>query len=1351
MRASLCRTHLVLTFDSKPSLDLESAALAICASRGCPVRDAPNSPVGSPMWWTLGGDRAVAQGRSGRDVPCGCRQLREGYRMTRAREWARTHNSYSDGSSSGPLLPSPPGWTRMVMRDSWGSDRALHRFFSNFRHWYPSSYRCRACTGDLWKTIFPEGRELDAATNDHNNPQVAIKRVFSCARCRLFVTSAASEAEVASGRAGGHLSEPNQLEYECGSADEYWVMVQVADAIGTTAGRRDAGFRKIPAWTPTLAPPRAEDRTQLLAGAVHDGGSSARSLARLAWECSAAGDLRAAREAAAAASEAAATEPSSKPGNSARWLASVAEVVRDNARDFEVQAQMMAGFARELAAIGDPQGAGEYASLAARAAAEAIGYPRDRTNALVGSARVLSDMGATSEVREAAAAARHAADLIISVEERDRVLGAIAEVLAASGFATEALSASRAIDNLQHKDRALARVSAVLAGGKEPKGALAAAIELDDPLMRVWALGLVAAASVEDSDSVAGREAISRARAVADGAPDPAATSNVFREISIRLARLGGRDAASDALDAIGSPGARAEARALVAAALVGAGDQTGARDIALSAKESASAIGDPRDRAMSLVRIASVLGELGELPAARDALASARTAADEVSEGFWRSYTLKDVAQAFASLGDTTTAREIADAIDEPSRRGDALLAVAEAFAGAGDLSSASEAVGAAKDAAVESGKYSMSYALRGVAQTQAMLGDAEAAHDSARLIDDRSEGVLTLARVAEVLAEHGDTSMAAEAIASALAEAEQLETPGERVRVLLTVAKTSNSLGNQQLAGSAFKAARQAATLMDDRESRAKALNDVARFLASVDCESAARKAASAARKLAATASGEVWASFALRDAAGILAELGDAKAARDAAIAIDDPESQAKALLRVAKAQIDAGDLAAARATACEARVAARMVPFGGAGRSDLLTDIAKDLATVGKAVWAREVADAVDGSDTLLGRAKSERDQAVGVVAVALAAVGDAPAAWQSLARIDDPDMTARFRLQVVRALFGDQEDSRPLPIVHPRWGRAGATPTFNEVIAAAEDATAARVAADRALDRSLALARVAEVLDGLGDSAEALAAVKEARIAAHSARERSSVLGRVVEVLKLSSDSAVTRAVIAQAEKIVQEAADEVDRLIASLGDVEEGDSPEALHGWSDRLAESMSSPPVDTPSDVRDGPASEGIWDYATALVEVAEALATAPITPGKGHRLAAWEKTLKEASLATNPAPAPTPPRTPPAANRKAPQGKAPDQRSCFIATAVYGTYDCPEVRVLRRWRDTFLITSGVGRQFVRSYYATSPTVVGVFGKRAWCTRILRCQLDRLVSRLEKRGYSSREYSDPE
>ena len=39
------------------------------------------------------------------------------------------------------------------------------------------------------------------------------------------------------------------------------------------------------------------------------------------------------------------------------------------------------------------------------------------------------------------------------------------------------------------------------------------------------------------------------------------------------------------------------------------------------------------------------------------------------------------------------------------------------------------------------------MSYAFESVAQTQAMLGDAEA-HDSARLIDDRSEGVLTLAK---------------------------------------------------------------------------------------------------------------------------------------------------------------------------------------------------------------------------------------------------------------------------------------------------------------------------------------------------------------------------------------------------------------------------------------------------------------------------------------------------------------------------------------------------------------------------------------------------------------------------
>ena len=46
----------------------------------------------------------------------------------------------------------------------------------------------------------------------------------------------------------------------------------------------------------------------------------------------------------------------------------------------------------------------------------------------------------------------------------------------------------------------------------------------------------------------------------------------------------------------------------------------------------------------------------------------------------------------------------------------------------------------------------------------------------------------------------------------------------------------------------------------------------------------------------------------------------------------------------------------------------------------------------------------------------------------------------------------------------------------------------------------------------------------------------------------------------------------------------------------------------------------------------------------------------------------------------------------------------------ACFIATAVYGDYDHPQVRVLRRFRDEVLLKSAAGRRFVRWYYRVGP-----------------------------------------
>ena len=49
---------------------------------------------------------------------------------------------------------------------------------------------------------------------------------------------------------------------------------------------------------------------------------------------------------------------------------------------------------------------------------------------------------------------------------------------------------------------------------------------------------------------------------------------------------------------------------------------------------------------------------------------------------------------------------------------------------------------------------------------------------------------------------------------------------------------------------------------------------------------------------------------------------------------------------------------------------------------------------------------------------------------------------------------------------------------------------------------------------------------------------------------------------------------------------------------------------------------------------------------------------------------------------------------------------------RGCYIATAVYGSYDSPEVIILRRFRDNVLQRHWWGRLFVRIYYFVSPPI---------------------------------------
>ena len=84
-----------------------------------------------------------------------------------------------------------------------------------------------------------------------------------------------------------------------------------------------------------------------------------------------------------------------------------------------------------------------------------------------------------------------------------------------------------------------------------------------------------------------------------------------------------------------------------------------------------------------------------------------------------------------------------------------------------------------------------------------------------------------------------------------------------------------------------------------------------------------------------------------------------------------------------------------------------------------------------------------------------------------------------------------------------------------------------------------------------------------------------------------------------------------------------------------------------------------------------------------------------------------------------------------------------------CYVATAVYGSYDCPQVWTLRRFRDNTLAATWYGRAFIRTYYAISPTLVKWFGNTNWFKKLWKGKLDRMVSDLNKKGVENTPYDD--
>lgn len=91
----------------------------------------------------------------------------------------------------------------------------------------------------------------------------------------------------------------------------------------------------------------------------------------------------------------------------------------------------------------------------------------------------------------------------------------------------------------------------------------------------------------------------------------------------------------------------------------------------------------------------------------------------------------------------------------------------------------------------------------------------------------------------------------------------------------------------------------------------------------------------------------------------------------------------------------------------------------------------------------------------------------------------------------------------------------------------------------------------------------------------------------------------------------------------------------------------------------------------------------------------------------------------------------------------------KRPKAGACYVATCVYGSYDCPEVWTLRRYRDDRLAKTWYGRLFIHVYYTVSPSVVRLFGNQRWFKKLWKRKLDHLVEKLQNQGMESTPYQD--
>ncbi|HQX02500.1 MAG TPA: hypothetical protein PKZ44_00165 [Flavobacterium sp.] len=77
-------------------------------------------------------------------------------------------------------------------------------------------------------------------------------------------------------------------------------------------------------------------------------------------------------------------------------------------------------------------------------------------------------------------------------------------------------------------------------------------------------------------------------------------------------------------------------------------------------------------------------------------------------------------------------------------------------------------------------------------------------------------------------------------------------------------------------------------------------------------------------------------------------------------------------------------------------------------------------------------------------------------------------------------------------------------------------------------------------------------------------------------------------------------------------------------------------------------------------------------------------------------------------------------------------------NKKGCYIATMVYGSYEAPQVLILREFRDNVLDKSALGRLFIRFYYKISPGIVNMLKNHSKVNLLIKSILDSIIKLLK-------------